>query len=58
MPMSHNNIEQGALVSHKRRKGSIGIVLSAKQILGGYDVQVLWPEARIVNHHSNCLEFI
>lgn len=50
----------GDLVRHRKnqRCHATGIVLSVKEILGGLDVEVLWPEGRIVRHHSNCLEAI
>ena len=49
----------GELVQHKRRRfDNVGIVVNVKWITSGYDVQVLWPEGRIANHHSNCLESI
>ena len=53
--------EKGDLVKHKRYilpMSGVGIVLNVKLITTGYDVQVMWPEGRIVNHHSNCLELI
>jgi len=53
--------EVGELVKHKRSSKAykdIGIVVHVKQIFRGYDVQVLWPDGRIANHHSNCLEVI
>ena len=50
----------GELVKHKRGKyDDVGIVINVMPITNGHwDVQVLWPEGRIANHHSNCLEFI
>ena len=52
---------KGDLVKHRRyilSLSGVGIVLNVKLITSGYDVQVLWREGRIVNHHSNCLESI
>ena len=49
----------GDLVKHSRQRlDNVGIVINVKWIISGYDVQVLWPEGRIANHHSNCLESI
>ena len=49
----------GELVRHRRSTFThVGIVINVKTIFDGYDVQVLWPEGRIANHHSNCLEII
>lgn len=49
----------GDLVRHYRKNyEAFGIVINVKPITTGYDVQVLWPEGRIANHHSNCLEAI
>lgn len=59
MKMSMNDFDHGDLVIHRRKHCAYhgaGIVINVKRILGGYDVQVLWPEGRIANHHSNCLE--
>ena len=51
--------ETGGLVKHRRKLGlHVGIVIHVKTIVRGYDVQVVWPDGRIANHHSNCLEAI
>jgi len=50
----------GDLVRHRKNQyiHDTGIVLSVKKILGGLDVEVLWPEGRIIRHHSSCLEIL
>ena len=49
----------GELVRHRKRMhDNVGIVINVKWITSGYDVQILWPEGRVSNHHSNCLELI
>ena len=59
-----NNIslfEQGDLVIHRGNSSfykNVGIVIDVKPLTTGYDIQVLWPEGRIANHHSNALEYL
>ena len=56
-----SDFEKGDLVKHKRYilpMSGVGIVLNVKELTQGYDIQVMWSEGRIVNHHSNCLELI
>jgi len=51
--------EKGDLVRHRGSYDfykNVGIVIDVKPLTNGYDIQVLWPESRIANHHSNALE--
>lgn len=50
----------GELVMHSLFKvyPHAGIILNAKKIVSGWDIEVFWSLNRIGRHHSNCLEVI